>query len=270
MKRVILNGGTGNQLFQLAEAIDLKKSGESVVVDDSIVRARWFQKYILKQRVVESSLNLFDVDFDLAVKNSYFTLLYLVFSKIVKRLTLNRVNLISSSRRAGRYMLGYWQNAKLASSLRGVLTSARDAKTKENGILLDMISSSPSVAVHIRRGDYLLPENDYFYECSEDYYRKAVSMIGGGQFYIFSDDISWSKEIGIFPKNSIFVDHNHGENSHMDIVLMSKCDKLIIANSTFSVWAALLSNSKLVIAPKYYYKGVENSIVLPEWTLIEG
>ncbi|PHS01042.1 MAG: hypothetical protein COA68_03740 [Oceanobacter sp.] len=271
MKRIILNGGTGNQLFQIAEALDIMRTGESVVIDDSIVSTQWFQKYILKQRVVESCLNFFYIDSDIKITNSFFTLFYILLSKLLKRLTYNHLKLIADDRAcSGRYMLGYWQNPELASLLSGVLTSARDNQNIKNSEILDLIASAPSVAIHIRRGDYLLPENSYFYECTEDYYLKAISLVGEGRFYIFSDDIPWSKSIGIFPEDSIFVDHNSGDNSHMDMILMSKCEKLIIANSTFSIWAALLSNSKHVIAPKYYYKGIENSIVLPEWTLIEG
>ena len=43
---------------------------------------------------------------------------------------------------------------------------------------------------------------------------------------------------------SIFVDWNKGENSPLDMYLMSQCNGAIIANSTFSYWGAILGKEK--------------------------
>ena len=48
---------------------------------------------------------------------------------------------------------------------------------------------------------------------------------------------------------SIFVDWNKGENSPLDMYLMSQCNGAIIANSTFSYWGAILGKE---IARVYY------------------
>ena len=69
------------------------------------------------------------------------------------------------------------------------------------------------------------------------------------RFFIFSDDIQWTKE-NIKVDNPIYIDWNINERSPLDLYLMSECKYSIIANSTFSYWGAMLGNKKaLVVYP---------------------
>ena len=70
-------------------------------------------------------------------------------------------------------------------------------------------------------------------------------------FFVFSDDIHWTKET-LQINGAEFVDWNKAENSYWDMFLMSKCKHNIIANSSFSWWAAWLNNNKikLVLTPQ--------------------
>ena len=85
-------------------------------------------------------------------------------------------------------------------------------------------------------------------------------------FYIvFSDDIEWTKQNLDFGKNVIFISEYKYED-YEELILMSKCNYNIIANSTFSYWGAWLNPNpnKIVIAPANWM-----SSVLPnEWLLI--
>ena len=74
----------------------------------------------------------------------------------------------------------------------------------------------------------------------------------------------------IVDNNHTFVDWNNGENSYIDMQLMSECKSLIIANSSFSWWAAYLGNMKeMVIAPKTWFNTTPPlPIQLKEWTLL--
>lgn len=136
----------------------------------------------------------------------------------------------------------------------------------KNRKILGRIKKTHSVAVHIRRGDYVKDKitNDAHGVCSKEYYQRAMEKIGKMTndvvFYFFSDDIAWVKsEFESFEGEKIFVDENKGAQSWKDMMLMSSCEHNIIANSSFSWWAAWLNSnkSKKVIAPRRWYKDID-------------
>lgn len=150
----------------------------------------------------------------------------------------------------------YWQGVDLPK-----MFSFRDpALSTESSAILSMIESSNAVAVHIRRGDYQSKEHiDKFgIFCPLDYYRIAIERIFKKEanpcFFIFSDDIAWVKANLCIP-NAVYVDCHHGNDSWKDMFLMSKCRHNIIANSTFSFWAAMLNTNpnKVVVYPQRWY-----------------
>lgn len=66
------------------------------------------------------------------------------------------------------------------------------------------------------------------------------------------------------------VDWNRGSDSYRDIQIMSACKNNIIANSSFSWWAAFLNTNKnaIVCAPAKWTNTIVNcKFQLPEWVL---
>lgn len=160
------------------------------------------------------------------------------------------------------YLDGYWQNEKFFNIYRDELIRQFAIKHSLTGIcgeLLDRIKNSGnSVGVHIRRGDYV-KNPDYTKKyglCSIDYYIKAIEYCNGHLkdpvFFIFSDDISWAKENIPIP-DAVFIDHDNPP--WIDLELLKNCRHQVIANSTFSWWAAWLNENqdKIVIAPERWY-----------------
>ncbi len=108
-----------------------------------------------------------------------------------------------------------------------------------------------------------------------DYYKKAYDYIIGEvsnpEFYLFTDNIHWCKENLPFI-NANYIDWNpkKGNFNYIDMQLMSMCKNNIIANSTYSWWAAWLNNSpgKCVIAPVKWFNNntikYSIDILLPE------
>ena len=112
----------------------------------------------------------------------------------------------------------------------------------------------PITSLHVRRGDYLYLPNQ-FKPCTTEYYINAITflidIIGISNIIVISDDINWCKE-NIMGDNIIyspFVDELD------DLALMSECDNNIISNSSFAWWGAYLNKNpnKKVIAPKEWF-----------------
>ena len=116
-----------------------------------------------------------------------------------------------------------------------------------------------TIALHIRRDDNVSHIMKYPppYLWDFDYYAKSLSYfikkfgIEKILIVVVSDDPVWSKSYfkNKFPElNPILTN----EKDYLDLYLMSCCEHQIIANSTFSWWAAYLNrnHNKIVIAPK--------------------
>lgn len=112
------------------------------------------------------------------------------------------------------------------------------------------------IALHIRRGDFLINSGNH-YNQSLEYYENALSKFDSDrQVVIFSDNPQWCIEQKLFESDRFIV--SSGNNPYMDLYLMSQCDDFIIANSTFSWWGAWLADKGRVIAPKKWF-GPNNS-----------
>ena len=107
-----------------------------------------------------------------------------------------------------------------------------------------------SVALHIRRGDFLSKANQNVF-CVQEFafYQRALDLFTGieNAFVFCENDIDEVDDFINSPK--IFV-KSLKLNDIEEFLLMSKFPKLVIANSTFSFWAAIASEKSTVIAPK--------------------
>lgn len=109
-----------------------------------------------------------------------------------------------------------------------------------------------STSIHIRRGDYV---NNKLHHpvLPVDYFRQAINLTKNktNKYLIFSDDISWCKNI--FQGNKfIFIE---GEKDYIDFYTMSYCNNNIISNSSFSWMSAWLNinKEKTVISPLQWF-----------------
>lgn len=126
------------------------------------------------------------------------------------------------------------------------------------------------IAIHIRRTDYLVLPG--FVSLALSYYERALAeMPDGLPVAIFSDDIEWCLAQELFADRR-FVFFESGD-PHVDLCVMSMCDHFVIANSTFSWWAAWLSAnpSKRIVAPSTWFgdqKHDTTDLRPPSWTIV--
>ena len=137
-----------------------------------------------------------------------------------------------------------------------------------NNYLSD-IQNTISVGLHVRRGDYLkLPHLGVL---EIDYYKKAYNYIlqniDKAIFYIFSNDLTWCQNNLDFINNKVFVKETNSEID--DLILMKSCQHNIIANSSFSWWAAWLNQNsqKTILAPKKWFESdpLSNKLLCENW-----
>ena len=184
---------------------------------------------------------------------------------------------------SGCYLDGYWQSQRYFAATTHQLHADfafRQPLRGSNAILAERIAAATmAVSVHVRRGDYVsssraaahhgMPELDYYRMALE---RLTSSLALAPTCFVFSDDIAWARTNLSLPNDTVFVDHNRGSDSHFDMHLMSRCRHHIIANSSFSWWAAWLNRraDKIVIAPKRWFLTSYDTSELtpPDWIRI--
>lgn len=175
---------------------------------------------------------------------------------------------------------GYWQSFKYfenaSDTVRKVFHFPMPSQA-ENISLIKQIKESESVSIHVRRGDYNTERGKSFHGLlDKTYYDKALADITEytkkPTLFVFSDEIEWCKANLAFSHPTIFVDSNSPNTGAQDMQLMSSCKHNIIANSSFSWWAAWLNTNphKRVYAPKNWFKNVEavKDRIPPKWQLI--
>ena len=131
----------------------------------------------------------------------------------------------------------------------------------------DDIGYLPYVSIHIRRGDYI--NNPFYVDLTEtDYYKRAIELFPRKEFLVFSDDRNFAYNFFEYFKGFKIADN---KDELEDFNQIASCESNIIANSSFSWWAAYLNPNpnKIVVAPKAWHPdGVERTKIPDSWIKI--
>jgi len=292
MNKVAVFGGLGNQMFQYALAIAMDANGNPTKISfNDYFLNKYYQGFELlkafnvplpiedrfKVLAINKIRPLFE-DINIPYLKEITSKINFNHSKIYKEkeecvFDINVFNQSSS------LLVGTWQSFRYFESQSELIKEIFNFNKPKDIINLKIaneIKYKNSIAVHVRRGDFVKPklanrklviDSNYYYYKSFDLIMESVN---NPIFYIFSDDIMWAKE-NFKGSNFVFVSHNTGRDSYLDMYLMSLCKHFIIANSSFSWWAAWLADnkSKKVIMPKPWIKDANCSGIYPEdWTVL--
>lgn len=283
---IYLNDGLGNQMFQFALFRKLQSMGKEVKIYDLDLRKR---NAIHNGLEIES---IFGLEYPKQSKREFrpydtknlcnHIIRKLFYEKKYPCYEEKNLSYKENVLQMDNICLkGYWQSERyfkdIQENIKEDFTFLPFQDELNIKVLAD-IKSVNSVAVHIRRGDYLNRKykNSFGNICNIEYYLNAMQYFDNKfdniKYFVFSNDISWCKHV-FSKKNMVFVDHNGGKNSYLDMQLMKNCNHQIIANSSFSWWAAWLNENpqKIVIAPEKWING-ENvkDIWCSSWIKMKG
>ena len=255
-----LTGGFGNQLFAYACGYALaKKKGADLYINP-----------YMADNGMSRELGIDDLTIEYVERITYKYkrdfLNRAVFNKIRRRKAIGAKTKIFKENgnfvyhpevfeQNGDVMLsGYWQSDKYfneyADDLRRLFRPKKLSETAKKRIEL-IHSLGETVAVHIRRGDYLLADTNLRMEYFEDAMKIMEEKVGKVNYCFFSDDIAWVKE-NFGEKDNYYFISGQEDMSYIDeFFCMVECRHDITANSSFSWWAAYLNANpqKVVTAP---------------------
>lgn len=118
--------------------------------------------------------------------------------------------------------------------------------------------------IHVRRGDYV--NNPHFIKLDRDWYEHAMQASGFRRFLVFSDDPQYCADT-LFP-NDIRVSIVIQSKPILALKMLAGCEAVIMANSSFSWWAAWLAEHNhwaKIIAPSVLFSGPSSHIDTKDW-----
>lgn len=264
---VILRGRTGNNLFQYALGRALaERHGSELILDASLFRARdWAQASCIERLPLQAGIRRPCP----------------LLSRTVRKLTGRHPrewlagSLIRESADetgfdprhldapADCVISGFFQSVRYFESIEGPLRRELDPGCLPWADAIRAraadLEATDSVAVHVRRTDYV--GHPVFDLCGPNYYHAAMEtmrqQVPGCHFFLFSDDPEWCRSHLTGHDSEVLSMAEGREDPLHDLFLMSRARHQIIANSSYSWWAAWLAKhaGQRVLAPDRWLGG---------------
>lgn len=267
-------GGLGNQMFIFATGL---------ILANKMNRKFYIVNYWFKRKQRQDFLKEFERSFELAkfpkIKDEFILrssfLNYLIFQyyklsvRVKKWFNLAGVcdldiNYVPKSKSFIWY--GNMQSDRGYEESKNVLRSYFKLDQEFENLVLRSIrkfkyEQKEIVAIHVRRGDTLVPGN-ISNVLPDSYFKKSVSHFDLSKFtfLVFSDDIPWCQKFFLGPEFN-FV---HEQDPVISLRIMNLCDHYILSSSTFGWWGAWLTHNEnsMVLYPKVTDLG-KNTLIEP-------
>lgn len=243
--------------INIVDKINVSLKQKAILMFFCIIRRIFSNNNKLKQQKIEIKMQSFLNHFGIY----WFTRGYYNFKK---------------SKVKNKIFIGYFESEKYFSIMGQDIKKDFEINLNlsvDNNLFLQKINSTNSVAISIRRGDFVDVNNIV---CDLKYYYKAIKVIErkikNPVYFVFSDDIDWVKKNINLSDKKVFYENKNNKVLET-LLLMSSCKNFIISNSTFHWWAQYLSKNdkKVVIAPKKWRKyDIKLDIHQDDWILIDN
>lgn len=245
---VILDGGFGNNLFQLHHAWTLKNARKS----SRVALHAPYAKPSAEQRLLETAAK--ELGLEMSAENSALAKLVTRIAQGKRTLSERRGlarqrNTLAVTRLPGcRLHCGYWQSIPFFPVARNLFDDTI-ASLLEDG-------SSDSPILHIRGGDYLSPKNTGIYTILDmNYYRQAFQEVESRQkqvrYEVVTNDPPYVEQMLSTEPRAFEL--SNGKSAMDDFSEISRHKVIVATNSTFCWWAARIGlykgQTELIIAP---------------------
>lgn len=294
---VPLTGGLGNQLFQLAFGLaHSNQTGHPYLLDAKIARPRLIEGHAALCELTLDTSPIMTMDKkiifnDLVSKIYGWNLVNGIKTKFGKFNPLRILSYLTSSfffqiglatplnfavsqglgfdpiisrRTSGGLYIGYFQTYRFPESpkvFNQLMKLRPKSISNQLSEIISIVDETKPMLLHVRLTDYLSEEN--FGIPSENYYINALNALRIRGFtnpvWVFSDDIAAAK-MHLLNIEEEFDLHYFDGSIFGDVenwFLMRKFSAYVIANSSYSWWAAFLreNQSTVVMYPQPWFRG---------------
>jgi hypothetical protein len=286
--------GLGNQMFQYALAKVFQWRGADVRIDTSLYHKKQIHMGYELDRIFCTDIPEASPSEISRLAGPIHTPHFKLLKRLLRRPNLKSTHVLEHQRSPDlrrfmpeifelrdAYLEGYWQSERYFAGFRQQIQELFAFDPVQLGSvnldLAEQMKGCQSVSIHFRLGDYSIEKKNRKYGgiATDDYYQKAIARIRAKlespRFFVFSNNIERVKQTFNLD-DCVFVSHNTGESSYMDLFLMASCHNNIIANSSFSWWGAYLNRNpdKIVLAPaRWNNKRESPDIWCQDWIKIE-
>ena len=296
-----IRGGLGNQMFQYAFYLHMRKHFEQVYLHEQKYRPHNGMELkrvfgIRYQRLNHTQADLlrgsgYEPTWKHTVMKCFMPVLGFPKSlEVCRDYEMTEQDIQGED---NKYYMGTWESEQYFEDVREEVLSQFDfSKVNKmdpsNASMREKIENCNAVSIHVRRGDFLNDANNKIHGniCTMQYYKNAVACLESRKsnlsYFVFSDDPEWVRENFTWLDYTL-VEGNSGIDSYKDMWLMSCCRHHIIANSTFSWWGAYLNldADKIVIRPSRFHnwdgypdeekRNKMDEMICPEsWIIVES
>lgn len=273
-----ISGGFGNQLFMYACGYAAaQRLDTGLILDTSFMDTDNLRSY---------ELDKLNIKYDKHFSTEWLKLypLKVLYRKIIRGTILARYTMFKEKQtyhfdpeylniKNDTYLYGYWQTEKYFKDYRKELLqmfTPRYELSSDCKKYINKANCCNSVAVHVRRGDYvkigICLDKSYYFHAFE-YLEQRMKNI---TYFVFSDDMEYVHQMFKNAQREIvYVQYTSANPTLDDFFIMKACKHIIMANSSFSWWAAWLNNNpdKQVLYPKTSW--ADSDFYPKEWTMIQ-
>jgi hypothetical protein len=180
--------------------------------------------------------------------------------------------------RPGTVMEGYFQSPKYFTKTRDLVSSI--VFPSDSTGQTHKSADQDFTAIHVRRGDYLVPKTSLFHGLtSKEYFKRALSLLedlhGRNRVIAFSDSPEHvAEEFSDLGLSIETFDPNRQIDDLATLRAMSQASQFVMSNSSYSWWAAWhieklhpLDRKWRVVAPRPWFASGDSAkdLILPSW-----